>query len=73
MFADVLPRRTAGPVMRSARRTYATQALQRARTFGDRGDSEAARAHVRAAAAAEPLAARAAGSGTHVRRASGRR
>lgn len=49
MFRDLLPPQLADSVMRRARRTYAAEALDRARNFDAIGDTEAARAHVRAA------------------------
>jgi GT2 family glycosyltransferase len=49
MFRSYLPAERAPSIVRTARRAYARTALSNAREFAQRGDSEAARAHLRAA------------------------
>jgi len=49
MIGDSLPPDRAPTIMRTARRTYASTALRNARTFAQLGDTEAVRAHLRAA------------------------
>ena len=49
IFQPYLPSAQARPITRAARRAYAETALRNAERFADAGDSEATRAHLRAA------------------------